>query len=154
MEITDKDAAAADKAFWREFGGVKEWQERLLSEYRQYGYITMLSGRRVYGPMSKNEVFNYSVQGFASEIQKHAMCEVINEGFLPKLEIHDDLTLFLDKKGLSRSVNRIGEIMCKSPLEAFPMIDVPLTVEVKEGPNWADLEEIKVFSSEDFGHKR
>jgi DNA polymerase I-like protein with 3'-5' exonuclease and polymerase domains/uracil-DNA glycosylase len=154
MEITDKDAAAADKAFWREFGGVKEWQERLLSEYRQYGYITMLSGRRVYGPMSKNEVFNYSVQGFASEIQKHAMCEVINEGFLPKLEIHDDLTFFLDKKGLSRSVNRIGEIMCKSPLEAFPMIDVPLTVEVKEGPNWADLEEIKVFSSEDFGHKR
>ena len=154
MQVDEKYAVRANDAFWAEFPGVKGWQDSLIEEYNRHGYITMLSGRRAYGPMSKNDIFNYGVQGFASEIQKHAMCVCSESGYPVLFEIHDDLSFFAPERCVDRWQHGIARIMCTSPLEEYPMVDVPITIEVKRGKNWADLEEVAEYSSDkDFGYE-
>ncbi len=154
MGIDEKYAEAADREFWsnEHFSGVKRWQNNLINEYNDHGHIRMLSGRRAYGPMTKNDIFNYGVQGFAGDIQKHAMCVCFESGYPIWVEIHDDLSFERDEEHLDEDVKTIAEIMACSPIDEFPEIDVPLTVEIKTGPNWADLKEYGEFSSEDFKH--
>lgn len=137
--------------FWDEFRGVKKWQEYLERFYEKHLYVETLGGFRRRGPTSKNQLINMPVQGTAAEIVTDAQRELSELAFLedddelqPNLNVHDDLSSWLQDVTLEPKIERIARVMCR---HRFPYIIVPLIVEVKIGNRWGQMEEIKVFKS-------
>lgn len=151
--------------FWDTFRGVKKWQEWLLDFYDEYHYVETMQGRKIYGPLRQNQIFNIPIQGTTAEVVLDAMnrCSEAaypsirrkkkvthNRNLQPIMQIHDDLTFNIqDNDKFDYHVKKIAEIMCAVP---FDWVSVPIVVEVKEGPNWAEQEDYGEFSSDrDFG---
>lgn len=138
--------------FWDEFAGIKRWQGRQIKFYEKHRYVKCLTGRRRYGPMNTNMILNSPVQGTASDIVIDGMDRLSERSYLecdpnlqPALNIHDDLTFILPKNRLDYYLETIALEMINVP---FKWITVPLVVEAKIGPNWADMEEVAEFSSD------
>lgn len=141
-----------DADFWREFSGIKEWHERLLSDYRKYGTVEHIDGRLNRAPLSMNQVFNLPVQGIEAQIVMNAFCRLSEraerEGdfyFQPELEIHDDLSFILPVEGLDYYVREITTEMLNCP---FDFVNVPLEVECLIGKDLYKMEEILKASSD------
>ena len=88
---------------------------------------------------------NHPVQGTEGDFLRIAMSRIsaaIHEEFNDQdvrmlLQVHDEL-LFEIKNGLIEQVSpKIKNIM-----ENVAKLDVPLTVDIKRGDNWRDLEDI------------
>ena len=135
--------------FWRQFSGVREWQEQQLEFYHEYGYVECLTGRRRHGPLSVNMVYNTPVQGTAAEIVMDMMGRLSEGGdpeLQPEINIHDDLTwLRVPEKRVDDIAEKILNIMLDVP---FDWVNVPITVEGSVGANWLEMSEFGVFSSD------
>lgn len=139
--------------FWDTFDGVKRWQDRLMKDYYQQGWVATLSGRRRNYPLSRNEAINHPVQGTAAELVCDAMVRLsylassTSRWHLhPVLNVHDDLTFIVpdDDDVLNDAINIIVREMLTFD---FPWINVPLACEVSVGPNWCDLKKLGEFWS-------
>lgn len=144
-------------AFWREFSDAKDWQERQLDFYYEYGYVECLTGRRRRGPLTVNQVYNTPVQGTAAEIVLDAMSRLSETGeplLHPEINIHDDLTfLRIPKDKFDFVVENVVTLMLDVPFEWAKV--VPLSVELSVGNNWMAMEEVEKFDSVGWlGHKR
>jgi DNA polymerase-1 len=139
------------REFWKQFAGVKEWQEQQLKFYQKYGYVACLTGRRRRGPLSVNKVMNSPIQGTAAEIVMDCMCRLSETGdpdLQPEINIHDDLTwVRVPEKQLEEFAERVLNIMLDVP---FKWVNVPITVELASGPNWMDMKEVGNFSSDEW----
>jgi DNA polymerase-1 len=146
-------------AFWNQFATTKDWQERILADYRKSGHVETLTGRKRRGPLSLNQVCNTPVQGTAAEIVMDAMCRLSETGdpeLQPEINIHDDLTFVrVDERRADVVAEKVIKIMLDVP---FKFINVPITVELSEGLNWMPqddavnpdgMEEVGKFSSDD-----
>lgn len=131
--------------FWRTFEGVKKWQEELLRLYKKTLYVETLTGRRRRGPLSYNELMNSPIQGTASDIVVNAMNSLIKNGVDVRMNIHDDITFIADDNVLDQTIEKVVRLMTK---KSFDFINVPLTVEVELGKNWAQQKPVGVFCSE------
>jgi uracil-DNA glycosylase family 4 len=137
------------KKFWREFEGVKNWQEELKKFYYEYGYVECLTGRRRHGPLSLNQILNSPVQGTACEIVMDAMSRLSETGdplLQPELQIHDDLTFIrVPEEQIDVVAEKVIDKMLDVP---FDFINVPITAEMSVGENWMQLEEVGTYSSD------
>lgn len=135
--------------FWKQFAGVKAWQEKQLEFYDAYGYIECLTGKRRHGPMTTNQILNSPVQGTAGAIVNDALSrlsETADPELQPEIQIHDDLTFVrVPEKRVDQVTEKVLDIMLKPQ---FPWINVPLTVEGSIGRNWLEMEEFGTFSSD------
>jgi DNA polymerase I len=140
------------RAFWKQFSGVKQWQEDLLEFYHKHGYVQCLTKRRRHGPFSVNQVYNSPVQGTAAEIVMDAMSRLSETGdpeLQPELQIHDDLTFVrVPQKRIDAVAEKVISMMLAVP---FKWVNVPITVEMSVGKNWADLQEVATYSSDTWG---
>lgn len=141
--------------FWGVFSGVKSWQDRIIRNYYETGYVESPTGRRRHYPMTRNEAINASIQGLASDIVVDAMVRLSiiakNKGWHlhPRLNIHDDISLVVPEKLVEDSIQTVYRTML-SP--SFPCVNVPLSVSVSIGRNWFEMEEIgKFWSHKDLG---
>jgi len=140
-------------AFWKEFEGVKSWQDNLIKFYEENGYVETFTGRRRYGPMNVNKVINSPVQGFTCEFVLDGMCRLSETGdplLQPEIQIHDDLTWVavpVDK--VDYVAEKALEILLTPAPEFKDFICVPITLEMSVGEDWLNMEEIGVFSSDD-----
>ena len=140
--------------FWETFSGVYAWQKKLMKRYYDTGYVETLSGRRRNYPLSRNEAINHPVQGTAAELVCDAMVRLSHLAATtgrwhlhPVLNIHDDLTFVLpDDKSFEANVETLIKEMLTFD---FPWVNVPLGCEVSVGPNWADLQPIGEFRSDE-----
>jgi uracil-DNA glycosylase family 4 len=145
-------------AFWKQFAGVKDWQERVIKFYHQYGYTECLTGRRRHGPMALNQIINSPVQGTEAEIvcdRWSCLFETGNPELCPELMIHDDLTfLRVPENRADVIAEKVLDILLDVP---FDFVNVPITVELSAGRNWMPydkknnpegLEEVGSFSSD------
>lgn len=136
--------------FWRTFEGVKTWQEKLIRFYKKNGYVQYYTGRRRRGPMSLNEAINAPIQGTTADIVLNRMSEISEQGaekdwnLQPILNVHDDLTFVLPKKGIDARIEWIIERMLRVP---YDWVNVPIQIELSIGPDWCNLEEIGKFQS-------
>lgn len=138
--------------FWDEFRTVKKWHKKVLDGYSRNLYVETLDGARRGGAMSPNEAINMPIQGTAASIVKRGMdalsrhAEAVGDPELqPSLNVHDDLsTIMQDSDAMAGKIDTMARIMCE---HRFDFINVPLLVEASIGPNWADLDEIKVYKS-------
>lgn len=140
--------------FWKQFYGVRNWQEEFVKAYENNNYVECLTGRRRHGPMNRNMVINTPVQGTASDIVIDAMNRLSEKAeklqipsLQPRMNIHDDLT-FIGRREEREEL--IGEIVLEMIAVKYPWVNVPITIEVSVGPNWYEMKEIGKFSSRDF----
>ncbi len=140
--------------YFSEFSGVKKYLERTLEFTRKEGYCETLFGRRRYIPELKSQNFqlrnaaermaiNHPIQGTAADLMKMAMVAVReslkgNQEIRTLLQVHDEL-VFEVKKGKEKEL----ATQIKKVMESVTTLRVPVKVEVKAGPNWEEMEEIK-----------
>jgi DNA polymerase-1 len=146
-------AEASDyiKRYFERLPGVRAWLDRTLEEARERGYVTTMYGRRRYLPelrggqsgmraQAERIAINTPIQGSAADLIKLAMVRLhstIAEKKLAAqmlLQVHDELLLEVENEALRATGDAV-----RSEMEGVADLRVPLRVELKAGPNWAEL---------------
>ncbi len=133
--------------WWALFPTLRRWQENLIYTSKKSGFCTTLLGRRIKvdgleGYSWKNEaaerqLINNIAQGSAAEIMKLGMLKVsqdkrLHPQFGILIQVYDQL--------VCESPDMLKDIkIVESDMVNCIKLDVPLTVEAKIGPNWADV---------------
>lgn len=143
--------------FWKTFSGVRDWQERLISDYEKYGIVRHLDGRLNRAPISLNQVINYPIQGVERQIVMNAMNKLSelatstgDINYQPNIMIHDDLTWFFEADAAERVDDYVETFVTKMLEIDFDFINVPLTVEVSIGEDMHKMDEVLVASSDEW----
>lgn len=152
LGVSRKEAQRYIESYFARYEGVSEYMQRLIREARETGYVTTLLGRRRYLPEIRSTHFgrrsfaertarNTPVQGSAADIIKLAMLRVARTirdgGFGAQLllQIHDELLFEIDESKL----NLIAPVI-RQDMEQACTLEIPLKVDLKCGPSWAELE--------------
>jgi DNA polymerase-1 len=146
--------ALIDQMFAR-FPGIRNYIDRTLNDGRRDGYVQSLFGRRrtmpelrTGGPRrqaAEREAVNAPIQATAADIMKIAMIRVDDALRRQKmrtrllLQVHDELIL----EAPEDEVEQATKLVCEEMEGAFTL-DVPLGVDVEVGPNWLEMQEVKV----------
>jgi len=150
LKISMDEARAFLEAYFREFPGVRRYQEETVARARAEGYVMTLLGRRRAIPdidsadppvraNAENMAMNTPLQGTAADLVKVAMIAIhrrlAEEGFAAKMivQVHDEL-LF---EAPEAEVERLGP-MVKREMEGALALDVPVVVDVGVGRNWLE----------------
>lgn len=151
LNIARSDASSYIKAYFKEYPGIEQYMENMKDYARQHGYVTSLMGRRCYvkGINDKNfavrgfaerAAINAPMQSSAADIIKQAMVEIdamlIKNNMQAKmiLQVHDELLFEFPAEEEIELVKRVKLIM-----ENVIKLNVPLTVGIKLGNNWAEI---------------
>jgi DNA polymerase-1 len=151
LSISFADASDYIKRYFERLPGVRIWLDRTLEEARERGYVTTMYGRRRYLPelrggpggaraQAERIAINTPIQGSAADLIKLAMVRLhstITEQKLAAqmlLQVHDELLLEVDHDAVEAAGDAVRQEM-----EGVAVLCVPLRVELKAGPNWAEL---------------
>jgi len=146
-------AEASDyiKRYFERLPGVRVWLDHTLEESRDRGYVTTMYGRRRYLPelrgaeggaraQAERIAINTPIQGSAADLIKLAMVRLhstITEQKLAAqilLQVHDELLLEVETGALAAAEDAV-----RREMEGVAALRVPLKVDLKAGPNWAEL---------------
>ena len=149
LNLDEDVTRRTSQEFWKDFFGVKQWQEQLLEFYARHGYVKNLNGgRKRREPMSYNELINSPVQGSASDIvvdawnrisEKNDLAQFTRPELQAVLNVHDDLTFEVPEEAIPEVVPEIVHMMLDCPFEWTRV--VPLEVEVSIGDTWGGLQD-------------
>ena len=149
----DKDAAARFiDNYFAGYPGIERFLNQVLAECRRTGYAKTILGRRraIRGVrenagrqrnLAERTAVNTVIQGSAADIIKLAMIDLHRrlgrEGSPERmlLQIHDELVFELPSDQLESLAVTVTEAMA-----GVQPLSVPLKVDAKAGPNWADAE--------------
>jgi uracil-DNA glycosylase family 4 len=147
------------KQFWKEFRGVKEWQNRTIETYRKLGYVEAMSGFRRYAPLNINKLYNTPIQGPGFHLLLNTLVEldlntegltaILDEmGFesKPLFEIHDSLTFDTIPEEAYDLHTVVSENMTKHFFDW--QREIPMKVDWDVGKNWYDMYSLKGESPE------
>lgn len=150
LEIEPGEAKTMLEDYWNTFSNIRKYLDKVIVDVNKKGYTETLFGRRRYysGIHSSNAhvrmsderaAMNAPTQGSAADIFKLAMIETAkiveeyDEDVKMTLTVHDEL-VFEVKNDLVEEVSK----KLASAMENVVDLDVPLTVDVGVGPNWAE----------------
>ncbi|MDI6632103.1 MAG: DNA polymerase I [Bacillota bacterium] len=156
LKIEPREAHRYIENYFARYTGVKRFIEKTVREAREKGFVTTILNRRRYIPeiLSPNRVqrqlgerlaVNTVIQGSAADLIKKAMVDIHREltkgGYktLMVLQVHDELLFEAPREELPV----VGPLI-KEKMEKALNFDVPVTVSLKAGPNWHDVEKIEV----------
>jgi uracil-DNA glycosylase family 4 len=132
--------------FWAEFKGVRDWLREQRRSYERNGYVSNLLGQKRRAILWGNETINSPIQSVAGQMVLDAQCALASRAnkekdryLHPRLNVHDDLTFITPANDLEQYIEVIAAEMTSV---RYDFQIVPLTVEVKVGENWADLNEV------------
>jgi DNA polymerase-1 len=134
------------------YAGVARWMKEIVETARKDGYVTTLLNRRRYLPeikapnpavrgFAERTALNTPIQGTSADIIKVAMIRAVRELARERsrtrllCQVHDDLLFEVPRDELASVSRRLKAIM-----ESAMTLSVPLVVDLKTGPNWADME--------------
>jgi len=147
--VSRKEAGEYIAGYFARYPAVRAFIDSTIMEARMTGYVSTLFGRRRYLPeinssnynlrsFAERTAMNTPVQGTAADIIKKAMITVQAELTARKLssrmllQVHDELVLEV----VEAEISTVAEVL-KTAMETAASLLVPLSVEVKKGPNWA-----------------
>jgi DNA polymerase-1 len=150
LSISRDEAKKYIEQYFKRHPGVKSYIEKTLDEARNKGYASTLFGRRRAIPeiKSKNSnirqqgerlAINSPIQGTAADIIKIAMINIWKKikdiGLKTKmiLQVHDELLFELPAQELV-----IVKDIVKKDMEEVAELQVPLSVDINYGKNWAE----------------
>lgn len=152
LGIEQEEAARFIDAYFARYRGVDEFLAKILAECRETGYVKTVLGRRraIRGirpgagrqrNLPERTAINTVIQGSAADLIKQAMIAIHRrlrrERLVAKmlLQIHDELVFEAPPDELEYLAKLVTEEMV-----AAQQLAVPLRVDVKTGPNWAETE--------------
>lgn len=151
LNVSQEEAKEYMERYFERFPGMKEYINKCIAQAKEKGYVETLLKRKRYLPDINHRVphrrnfaermaINTPIQGTAADIMKLAMLKVDQElGKWPEvrmlLQVHDELVLEVP----GADIEKVGKKIAGAMEEAYPL-DVPLEVELKQGPNWMDME--------------
>ena len=135
---------------------ITAWQQKMIHFYDKNGYVESITGRKRWGPMTKNEFLNTLIQGPSSDIVTRSACIITETALqeeklymIPLIIIHDALVFRIPLSVAEETVMRIIEMMVTPNYE---WINVPLKVEATFGVRWSKMDDFGTFSTLDFPH--
>jgi DNA polymerase I len=149
LSISPKEAQEFLTRFFERHPKVKAYLERTVTEGRERGFVQTLLGRRRYIPelrsgnpnlrgFAERMATNAPIQGTAADLIKIAMVRMARalaeSGFRSRmlLQVHDELLFEAPADEVSRL-----EALARQVMESAMTLDVPLKVDIKTGPDWA-----------------
>jgi DNA polymerase I len=151
LGVNNRMANEFIQRYFARYSRVKAYLEETLEQARHQGWVTTLMGRRRQTPQinSSNRIvrqeaersaINTPLQGTAADIIKAAMLEV--EGALAGaglsgamlLQLHDELLFEVDRGEVADTARLVRRVM-----EGVVRLKVPLTVDLKVGENWGEM---------------
>jgi DNA polymerase-1 len=134
--------------YFARFPGAKRYMDETRQRARETGYVETVFGRRLWLPEIKSgapvrrqaaerAAINAPMQGTAADLIKLAMVAV--QGWLQKsglrtllvMQVHDELVLEVPERELA-----VVKTELRSLMQGVAKLEVPLVVDVGEGPNW------------------
>jgi DNA polymerase I len=151
LGIALSEASDYIKRYFERLPGVRAWLDETLRVAREQGYVITMYGRRRYLPelnspqggsraQAERIAINTPIQGSAADLMKVAMLRMrrgLDEAELTArmvLQVHDELLLEVEKPRLARACE-----VARSAMEGAAALSVPLKVDLKWGPNWAEM---------------
>ncbi|MBI2021969.1 hypothetical protein HYS93_03805 [Candidatus Daviesbacteria bacterium] len=140
--------------YFEQFHNVKQWMGQILEKGYKDGFVETIWGRRRYIPelQSSNRMFkasgeraavNHPIQGTQADMIKKAMVEIDKklkgEGCKMILQVHDELLFECNPN----EVEKVGKLVCRE-MESALKLNVPVKVDLKVGPNWAEMKPLKI----------
>ena len=155
IDVSPRDIEPFYSAFWARYPLLKKYQESLMTKYWKTGYIETGTGQRRREPISRNEGINHPFQGTAGHLVVDAQrrlsltaYEQDRPSLQPIMNVHDDLSSYFPEETLEDDIETTARHMCCCPFDFIK--NIPLSVEVSIGDNWADKQEIATFTTKDF----
>jgi DNA polymerase-1 len=159
LEIPRLEATRFIDAYFARYPKVQEYQTQLLDDCRRQGYVsTILGRRREFDPsnvrksstyqqrnQTEREAINMAIQGSAADLMKLAMLNVYRhlrrENYQARmlLTVHDELVFEVPPAELEP----VAELVTREMTTALTL-KVPLKVDVAAGPNWLEVEELRI----------
>lgn len=151
LGIALSEASDYIRRYFERLPGVRAWLDETLRIARERGYVTTMYGRRRYLPelngpqggaraQAERIAINTPIQGSAADLMKVAMLRVDRAFGRAKLEarmvlqVHDELLLEVEQAALEPARK-----LARNAMEGAAELTVPLRVELKWGPNWAEM---------------
>lgn len=109
-----------------------ELPDKVTAQANKNGFIVTILGRRCRFPNGEftHKATNRLIQGSAADQTKLAMVELARNGWLPHMQVHDELNFSVHDEG---SVTSIRNIM-----ENVVQLEVPCRVDATVGASWGD----------------
>jgi DNA polymerase-1 len=150
--LSREEASRFIDTYFKTHRGVKDYVDATKRQAKERGYVETVLGRRRYIPdinssngqvraAAERMAINMPVQGTAADIIKLAMIGIKREmdkrGLRSKmtLQVHDELVFEVPQEELEEMKCLVEELMPNAL-----KLSVPLTVEVKTGQNWGEME--------------
>jgi DNA polymerase I len=148
------EASAYIKRYFERLPGVRNYLEGTLRNAREQGYVSTMYGRRRYLPeltgpdggaraQAERIAINTPIQGSAADLIKLAMVRLaatLADRQLKArivLQVHDELLIEVQNDALMAVAEAV-----RHEMEGVATLRVPLKVELKMGPNWAELQRL------------
>ena len=150
-DLSQKEGKEFIDIYFNKYPGILNYLEEIKSQCHTSGYIETLLGRRRYLPeinsrnfhlrsQAERAAINMPIQGTAADIIKVAMINIDEQlkvlGMESKmiLQVHDELIFEVPRRELQQMESLVGELMPSAVI-----LDVPLEIEMKTGPDWGNL---------------
>jgi DNA polymerase-1 len=161
IKVSRGEARRYIESYFQRYSGVKSYIDRVIREARQKGYVTTILNRRRYLPdlfspnrtvrsFGERTAMNTPIQGSAADIIKLAMVNIDRElrehGFSAKmvLQVHDELIFDSPREEIPALA-----LLVRRCMENALVLDVPLVVDMKVGPNWYEVKKIEFLDNVD-----
>ena len=153
LGIDKQEASRFIDTYFEGYPGIEVFLKMILAECRQNGYVSTIGGRRraIQGVrpeagrqrnLAERTAVNTVIQGSAADLIKQAMIAIhdrLRRERSPAkmlLQIHDELIFEVPPDQLDYLAGLVSDEMA-----GVQSLEVPLKVDVKAGPNWADARE-------------
>jgi DNA polymerase-1 len=150
LGIPRGEAQSYIEAYFAKFPEIRAYMEETKALARRQGFVTTLFGRKIWTPgindknpnmrgFAERAAINAPIQGGAADIIKRAMIrlpDALRDAGLAAdmlLQVHDELLFEVPDGEIAPATPIIKRVM-----EGAAHLDVPLTVDVGSGHNWAD----------------
>ena len=138
--------------FWnKRFKVYKQWKEDWYGDYLKKGYFDTLTGFRIEGPLARNKVINYPVQGVAfhcllwSLIRLQKLLKKYKMKSLIIGQIHDSIVADVVDKELKTYKEMIQQVMVEDIKKHWKWIITPIEIEIEMAPaqkSWFHKEKV------------
>jgi len=140
--------------FWnKKFKVYKQWKDEWYAEYLENGGFTTLTGFYIDGPMKRNEVLNYPVQGVAFHCLLWSLIRLTKLFHKYKMksliigQIHDSIVGDVPRKERKDYLELSKQVMTVDLKKHWPFVNSPLEVEAEVAPagkSWFEKEVVEI----------
>ena len=150
LKISRTEAKEIIDSYFEQYGTIKNYMDKVISQAREEGYVETIMKRRRYLPdinsgnaivrgYAERNAINAPIQGSAADIIKMAMISVQAEMKKKQvkskmiLQVHDELVF-----DVHNSEEVLIQDLVRKAMEKAVKLSVPMQVELKLADNWLD----------------